>query len=59
MPKPPQNQFDRLVAPHLDALFRVAYRLVRNTADAQDLVQDTCVTACGHLPALPPCQSVS
>src|SRR5690606_18491657 len=52
MPKPPQSQFDRLVAPHLETLFRVAYRLVRNTADAQDLVQDTCVTACGHLPAL-------
>jgi len=40
------EQFDVLVAPHLPVLFRVAYRLVRNTADAQDLVQDTCVAAC-------------
>jgi RNA polymerase sigma-70 factor (ECF subfamily) len=40
------EQFDVLVAPHLAVLFRVAYRLVRNTADAQDLVQDTCIAAC-------------
>lgn len=52
MPKPPQGQFDQFVAPHLETLFRMAYRLVRNTADAQDLVQDTCVAACGNLPAL-------
>jgi RNA polymerase sigma-70 factor (ECF subfamily) len=47
-----QVQFDALVAPHLEMLFRMAYRLVRNTADAQDLVQDTCVTAGGNLAAL-------
>jgi RNA polymerase sigma-70 factor (ECF subfamily) len=40
------EQFDKLVAPHLAVLFRVAYRLVRNTADAQDLVQDICIAAC-------------
>jgi len=40
------DRFDALVAPHLGTLFRVAYRLVRNTADAQDLVQDTCIAAC-------------
>jgi RNA polymerase sigma-70 factor (ECF subfamily) len=40
------DRFDALVAPHLATLFRVAYRLVRNTADAQDLVQDTCIAAC-------------
>jgi len=38
--------------PHLQVLFRVAYRLVRNTFDAQDLVQDTCVAACQCLPEL-------
>jgi RNA polymerase sigma factor (sigma-70 family) len=43
------DQFAAFVAPHLEALFRVAYRLLRNTADAQDLVQDTCVSACGRL----------
>ena len=42
------ERFDTLVAPHLGTLFRVAYRLVRNTADAQDLVQDTCIAACEH-----------
>jgi RNA polymerase sigma-70 factor, ECF subfamily len=42
-------QFDALVAPHLEVLFRVAYRLVRNTPDAQDLVQDTCIAAGEHL----------
>jgi RNA polymerase sigma-70 factor, ECF subfamily len=44
--------FDRLVAPHLPMLFRVAWRLVRNTADADDLVQDTCVAACENEAAL-------
>ena len=49
MPESGKNQFDTLVTPHLATLFRVAYRLVRNTADAQDLVQDTCATACRSL----------
>jgi RNA polymerase sigma-70 factor (ECF subfamily) len=52
MPESQTQYFDRLVAPHLETLFRVAYRLVRNTADAEDLVQDTCVTACASLAAL-------
>jgi RNA polymerase sigma-70 factor (ECF subfamily) len=52
MPKPLPSQFDQFVAPHLETLFRMAYRLVRNTADAQDLVQDTCVAAFDNLPAL-------
>lgn len=47
-----QQQFDTLVVPHLESLFRVARRLTRNTADAQDLVQDTCVAAFGNLAAL-------
>ena len=49
MPKSATEQFDPLVAPHLGVLFRVAYRLLRNTADAQDLVQDTCIAACENL----------
>jgi len=40
------EQFDGLVAPHMAMLYRVAYRLLRNAHDAQDLVQDTCVVAC-------------
>ncbi len=40
------DQFDARVAPHLATLLRVAYRLVRNRSDAEDLVQETCVAAC-------------
>jgi RNA polymerase sigma-70 factor (ECF subfamily) len=32
----------------MDMLLRVAHRLTRNSHDAQDLVQDTCVAACEH-----------
>lgn len=48
MPQTRTDRFDKLVAPHLDTLLRVAFRLVRNAADAQDLVQDTCIAACEH-----------
>lgn len=53
----PAAPFDQFVAPHLETLFRMAYRLVRNTADAQDLAQDTCVTACGNLSAVAAAES--
>jgi RNA polymerase sigma factor (sigma-70 family) len=46
---PGPDQFAVHIAPHLEALFRLAYRLLRNTSDAQDLVQDTCLSACGRL----------
>jgi RNA polymerase sigma factor (sigma-70 family) len=46
MPEARTDRFDALVAPHLETLLRVAYRLVRNRSDAQDLVQDTCIAAC-------------
>lgn len=49
MQDPGADRFARHVAPHLEALFRMAWRLLRNTADAQDLVQDTCLVACGRL----------
>lgn len=48
MPDNRTDRFDALVAPHLETLLRVAYRLVRNRSDAQDLVQETCVAACEH-----------
>ena len=48
MPESRTTRFDALMAPHLGTLFRVAFRLVRNGADAQDLVQDTCMAACEH-----------
>jgi RNA polymerase sigma-70 factor (ECF subfamily) len=53
----PRNQLDALVAPHLDTLFRMAYQLLRNPADAQDLVQDTCVAACANLASLSAAES--
>ncbi len=52
MPESGTAQFNTLVRPHLETLYRVAYRLVRNRADAQDLVQDTCVAACRNLKEL-------
>jgi len=45
MPNPDAQRFKALIEPHLDALFRAAYRLSRNRADAEDLVQETCVRA--------------
>jgi RNA polymerase sigma-70 factor (ECF subfamily) len=46
MPETTTDRFDARVGPHLATLLRVAYRLVRNLADAEDLVQETCVAAC-------------
>lgn len=52
MPDGVADQFNARVAPHLPLLFRVAYRLVRNRSDAQDLVQDTCIAACENPAAI-------
>lgn len=57
MQKSAQDPFESLVAPHLQTLYRVAYRLVRNAPDAQDLVQDTCVAAYANLPSLAAAES--
>jgi RNA polymerase sigma-70 factor (ECF subfamily) len=43
MSQPNHAEFARLIAPHLDALFRAAYRLTGNRPDAEDLVQDVFV----------------
>ena len=45
-------EFNDLVAPHLPALFRSAYRLTGNRQDAEDVVQEVCVRAYTHLAAL-------
>ena len=49
MPSPDARRFEILIGPHLDALFRAAHRLARNRADAEDLVQETCVRAYEHI----------
>jgi RNA polymerase sigma-70 factor (ECF subfamily) len=46
------QRFKTLIEPHLDALFRAAYRLARNRSDAEDLVQEVCVRAYDHVTEL-------
>ena len=40
--------FDALLASVLDVAYRTAYHLARNTADAEDLVQEAALLACRH-----------
>lgn len=47
-----QPEFGELVARHIPALFRSAYRLTGNRQDAEDVVQEVCVRAYTHLAAL-------
>jgi RNA polymerase sigma-70 factor (ECF subfamily) len=39
------RRFKVLIEPHLEAVHRAAYRLVRNRSDADDLLQETCIRA--------------
>lgn len=52
MPQSATTAFDALIAPHLPRLYRAAWRLAGHRADAEDLIQDTCLAACENLPAL-------
>jgi len=52
MPKSKPDRFETLIAPHLATLFRAAYRLAGNVADAEDLVQDVCAAVGEKLDAL-------
>lgn len=45
MGKTPRKTFETLIQPHLDSLYRAAYRLTGNSLDAEDLVQDVCLRA--------------
>ena len=40
-----QRSFDEVVLPHLDAAYNLARWLVRNTHDAEDVVQEACLRA--------------
>jgi RNA polymerase sigma-70 factor (ECF subfamily) len=40
-----RGDFDGLVLPHLDALYRMAFWLTRDRNEAEDLVQETCLRA--------------
>ena len=57
IPTEQKDPFERLVRPEMPGLFRAAWRLTGNRADAEDLVQDTCIAANGHLPELEACVS--
>jgi len=47
-----KQEFESLVAPHIDALYKAAYRLTREPHDAEDLVQDVCLRAYAELEKL-------
>jgi RNA polymerase sigma-70 factor (ECF subfamily) len=49
MPGIDNKRFTTLIEPHLDVMFRAAWRLTRNREDAEDLVQETCVRAFARL----------
>jgi RNA polymerase sigma-70 factor, ECF subfamily len=46
------DAFEALIAARIDALFRTAWAIVGNEADARDATQDACVSAWKHLPRL-------
>jgi RNA polymerase sigma-70 factor (ECF subfamily) len=52
MPKSAASLYRHQIEPHLKVLFRAAYRLTTNAADAEDLVQDTCLKALTKIQSL-------
>jgi RNA polymerase sigma-70 factor (ECF subfamily) len=46
------DAFDALIRPRLDRLFRMAFAITRNEADARDAVQEACVLGWRELPRL-------
>jgi RNA polymerase sigma factor (sigma-70 family) len=48
----PDQRFATLVQPHFAGLYRAALRLTRRRHDAEDLVQELCLRACGRLDEL-------
>ena len=49
---PPTGRFERIVLPHLSAGFTLAMYLTRNTADAEDAVQEAVLRAVRYFPTL-------
>jgi len=48
----PLRAFEETVLPHLDAAFNYARWLTKNSAEAEDVVQDACVRAMRYLSSL-------
>lgn len=46
------TDFTALIAPHLAALYRSAYRLTGNRCDAEDLAQEVCIRAYAEIGTL-------
>jgi RNA polymerase sigma-70 factor (ECF subfamily) len=46
------DRFDAVVRPHFDALYKAARRMMPSPHDAEDLVQDVCITAYERLDEL-------
>jgi len=49
--RPPNQEFERHMLPHLDAAYNFARWLMRNTEDAEDAVQDAFLRPTSHSPA--------
>lgn len=47
-----REAFEALIAPRVDGLFRTAWAIVGNEADANDATQEACLSAWKHLPRL-------
>lgn len=51
MATPPQPSFDAVALPYLDAAYNLAYWLMRDGAEAEDVVQDAFVRALRYFPS--------
>ena len=54
-----EKSFTTLVQPHLERMYRLAYRLTGHQEDAQDLVQDVLLKLCSRLDQLREADAIS